>query len=984
MPLNPPLCLYFTSGPNAPVVGTPSTRYQISIGVKPQNLPNNAKYTSSNVQAGMWLTNSAYGVAFRVSSIVTNPVTTSNITLWVEDVNGFNASIDPSVSRGAPARSKSGYIYELNPLTGLPILTSIDQPLNYTFPDSIVARFIDQQTGGGGGGTGFTGPTGAAGLASNTGATGFTGPTGQGATGPTGQASTGPTGFTGPTGQASTGPTGFTGPQGPAGGGSASATGPTGAIQFTDGKGNLIGNTGLVYNGTGTLFVPNIVVSTITTQSFTVSSIQTQGSLFISSLNSTIMTTSLVSYNSTTSEVNRTDLTYTPSQESQVITFLNTGTDQTYTVPVETTVTAYVFGAGGACGDYIAGGGGAYLAGAFSVSQGDVLTVIVGSGGPSDSYSSAYGGGGLGAGICSAGGGRSAIRKNGIEILTAGGGGGAAGDEGYGGDAYALIQSGPGTGSGGGGGGSSTTGGASGGGNATVGSQFQGGGGGPAGGGGGGGGGYYGGGGGYYSGSGGNGGGGGSYIDPSVALVDSGDGNNGIGGGVGKPYYQAGIGNGGSADVGNPGLVVLVITPEPSILAVNGTITTSTIQTLNGVISSLTVSSIQTQGSLFISSLNSTITTTSLVSYNSTTSEVNMTDLTYQYSGSPIKGVPIVYTYSGTDSNYLVQQGTSSLVAYVYGAGGASGDRMGGGGAYLAGSFSVTYNQNITIMVGGANGYGGGGSVGGGGRSAITIIDEILTAGGGGGGGGGINRPGDANAFGISVQGNSGSDNPFGGDPGGGGYGGNSDIEGGVGGGGGGGHSGGSPGVQGDPGIRGQGGNGGAGGAGDRSGDNGFGGGGGYFGGGGGGGGGGNSEPGGGINMSGGRGGGGGGGSSYADPIITILDSGNGDNGVGGGSSGTGEGLTYYNTYGNPGDQNIDGLVVLVPYISKPTLNVNGLISTQTLIVSGSIDTQTLTTSTIQTVGHFNVGPISSTTETTNLNQLWYNSTTFEFYFITT
>jgi hypothetical protein len=52
-------------------------------------------------------------------------------------------------------------------------------------------------------------------------------------------------------------------------------------------------------------------------------------------------------------------------------------------------------------------------------------------------------------------------------------------------------------------------------------------------------------------------------------------------------------------------------------------------------------------------------------------------------------------------------------------------------------------------------------------------------------------------------------------------------------------------------------------------------------------------------------------------------------------------------------------------------------------IITANLTTQSLSVSTIQTVGHFNVGPISSTTVTTNLNQLWYNSTTFEFYFIT-
>jgi hypothetical protein len=90
---------------------------------------------------------------------------------------------------------------------------------------------------------GPAGPTGSSG-GGGAGSTGATGPTGLAYTGPTGADST----VTGPTG-----PTGLDGPTGPTGA-NAVAAGPEGAVQYTDGFGNFLGNDGLTYNGTNTLY----------------------------------------------------------------------------------------------------------------------------------------------------------------------------------------------------------------------------------------------------------------------------------------------------------------------------------------------------------------------------------------------------------------------------------------------------------------------------------------------------------------------------------------------------------------------------------------------------------------------------------------------------------------------------------------------------------------------------------------------------------
>ena len=99
---------------------------------------------------------------------------------------------------------------------------------------------------------------------------------------------------------------------------------------------------------------------------------------------------------------------------SQVTTFNYTGAAQTYTVPIGvTSIRIEARGAGGGSGSGGPGGLGACMAGTFTVTPGQVLTVVVGQGGAF--YYNAGGGGG-GSGVLAAG----------VPLIVAGAGGGAA------------------------------------------------------------------------------------------------------------------------------------------------------------------------------------------------------------------------------------------------------------------------------------------------------------------------------------------------------------------------------------------------------------------------------------------------------------------------------------------------------------------------------------------------------------------------------
>lgn len=164
-------------------------------------------------------------------------------------------------------------------------------------------------------------------------------------------------------------------------------------------------------------------------------------------------------------------------------TFAYTGSDQTWKVPSNVyLIVAKLWGAGG--GNRSTGGAGGYTEAEISVTPGENLFIMVGQEG-SDSggvTTSTYGGGG-GVNWDSGwggrqGGGRSAIRVGGADILTAGGGGGSGfSHDGYGGGGLVGRSSQPGS-TIGGGAGTQTAGGPGGsgsGGTASAGSQYQGG-----------------------------------------------------------------------------------------------------------------------------------------------------------------------------------------------------------------------------------------------------------------------------------------------------------------------------------------------------------------------------------------------------------------------------------------------------------------------------------------------------------------------------
>jgi hypothetical protein len=124
--------------------------------------------------------------------------------------------------------------------------------------------------------------------------------------------------------------------------------------------------------------------------------------------------------------------------------FSFTGSDQYVMVPVGGPSQAHIFMWGGGGETFTDtkvprnyhGGSGAYVEGILDILPGEWLTIVVGGGGGFD-----YGGGGrCGDGkVCLIGGGRSAIQRNGVDIVTAGGGGGG-GINSSGGSATSVLN----------------------------------------------------------------------------------------------------------------------------------------------------------------------------------------------------------------------------------------------------------------------------------------------------------------------------------------------------------------------------------------------------------------------------------------------------------------------------------------------------------------------------------------------------------------
>ena len=258
--------------------------------------------------------------------------------------------------------------------------------------------------------------------------------------------------------------------------------------------------------------------------------------------------------------------------------FTYTGALQNFVVPTTTSsITVYMWGAGG--GGYYPtqsyGGAGCYLTGILPVTGGETLSVLVGQAGtiqfPAQTgLATRFGGGG---GIIStggnanaqyngSGGGRSAIQRSSVDIVSAGAGGGCGTQAGSGNGHNGGTGSWTGTGGNGaddkfGLGGTQTAGGASQGngaaGIALVGGQAD-----PWGGGGGGG--FYGGGAGSDNNAFGSGGGGGSSYTGLLSNASGSNGTLNVAPATNSPYYVSGVAVGGTQALsgnGGPGLVVI-------------------------------------------------------------------------------------------------------------------------------------------------------------------------------------------------------------------------------------------------------------------------------------------------------------------------------------------------------------------------------------------------------------------------------------------
>ncbi len=489
-------------------------------------------------------------------------------------------------------------------------------------------------------------------------------------------------------------------------------------------------------------------------------------------------------------------------------TYTYTGADQTYTVPDGVNkIKVRMWGGGGGGGHKggwsfgYQGGGGGYTEADMSVVPGQVLTVMVGAGGNAGTTGNTnynYGGGGPNCGGTDCkyggqGGGRSAIRYSGDDVLTAGGGGGGGSTNGtssfeYGGggggvvgeDGVAQANS-----AYAGKGGTQAAGGAAGSGSqvgATAGQKYLGGRpNSPYSYGGSGGGGYYGGGGGAYTGTYMGGGGGGSGYVGTQGIT-----NGLMVGAVNRTQARSydldngGAGLGGNVSTaGTPGKVIIDVLPKMvtvgGVVARNvrvidsNTITATIPGHLAGTYDVIVTNP---DGQEAILSNAYTYLAPQVQSLSSTSGssmggeDVTITGLNFDDS---VKTT--IFEYTGSDQAYIVPEGVTSVRVKMWGAGGGGGNKgswhfgfPGGGGGFTEADIAVTPGQLLVVVVGqGGNSglvgnqaynYGGGGpNCGGtdcqyggqgGGRSAIKIGTEDIVTGGGGGGGSTNNSNADA------------------------------------------------------------------------------------------------------------------------------------------------------------------------------------------------------------------------------------------------
>ena len=180
----------------------------------------------------------------------------------------------------------------------------------------------------------------------------------------------------------------------------------SGATSYTY---TLFSNSSYAYSGS------SVATATVGGTTATYSS-GVSGTYYYFSVNAT---TSYGTSLSTTSGIVQ-DSTLTTS--GTLTTFNYVGSNQSYTVPSGvTSLTVYMWGAGGAQAQPGAAGAGAFISGNLAVSSGSPITLLVG--GAGSGTTGGFGGGGNGG--YGGGGGRSAIIISGTEVVTVGAGGGS-------------------------------------------------------------------------------------------------------------------------------------------------------------------------------------------------------------------------------------------------------------------------------------------------------------------------------------------------------------------------------------------------------------------------------------------------------------------------------------------------------------------------------------------------------------------------------
>ncbi len=135
---------------------------------------------------------------------------------------------------------------------------------------------------------------------------------------------------------------------------------------------------------------------------------------------------------------------------------------------------------------------------------------------------------------------------------------------------------------------------------------------------------------------------------------------------------------------------------------------------------------------------------TSMTIYNDTINIVHdgvnkPTPMQINVTGEGIQITVLTFNYTGSDQNWTVPAGVTSVTIEAWGAQGGSGyqNHVGGKGAYIKGTFTVTPGDVLKITVGGkgetaVDSLDGGG--GGGGSFISKSGTPMLIAGGGGGG----------------------------------------------------------------------------------------------------------------------------------------------------------------------------------------------------------------------------------------------------------